>query len=366
MADGSMDVLTGADFVRGQRTAEGRNYDNLRAELRMKMQTDKEFAKRRRESMMRIRAVGPSQVHSDTFMSNLSVQYKNDEFIGEQLMPVVNVSKRSDKFATYSKRERLAFPSDSMAGRSQPNELNETRGSGNYSVDDYGLMNSLSASTEENQDAAFDEMVDLIEAINDGLALNREIRIATILTTAANFGSNTATLSGSDQWDSSAGGNPVKRIQDAVAACWTGAGPGDMVGYCGLDVALVLMRHAQNLDLFKYTMPGLTKMDRLAQELGLSKILVGSARQDTANSGATASYSRIWGKDFGVIRVARRPTLRNASFGYTLRMSGHPITHQWFDPKAGVIGSYFGKVGVSEDHTIVAADTGFLLKAVVS
>lgn len=366
MADGSME--SSASDVVLQRTPEGRRYDALRGELRARMRGDLEFARKRDSSIrgIRWRAVTPGQVHSNAFMSNLSVQYKNDEYIGEQLMPPVAVSKRSDDFPTYAKRERLGIPDDTMGSRSQANELNETRGSDNYSVKDYALQNSVPGTTLENEDPAFDEMMDLTEAINEGLAFRREKRIATILTTAANFPGQTVTLSGSDQWNSGAGGSPIKNIQDWLAACWRGAGPGEFMAYCGLEVWNVLARHAVTLDLFKATMPGLTKMDRLAQELGLAKILVGAAREDTANIGQTASYGRIWGKDFGIVRVAKRPTLRNASFGYTLRMKSHPLTQQWFDPKAGLAGSYFAKVGVSEDHKVVASDTGYLAKAVIA
>lgn len=365
MADGSMD-FSEQDLKRIQRTPEGRAYDKWIANVRADMKSNKKFADKRHASANQIRAVAPSAVHSDGFMANMSIMYKNDEYIGEQLMPVVPVVHRSDKFPTYSKRNRAAVPSDVVSGKSQVNEITESRGSDNYSVTDYALQNWVEQTTIENQDSPFDELLDITESVNEGLALNREIRIAAILTSTSNFGTNYTTLAGADQWNSGAGGNPIKNIQDALAACWSGAGPGDFMGYCSLDVWNVLARHAQNLDLFKYTVPGLTKMDKLAQELGLAKILVGAARKDTANAGQTASYSRIWGKHFGVVRVARRPTLRNAAFGYTPRMKNDPTTQQWFDKSAGAKGAYFSKVAVSEQHKVCASDTGFLLENAIA
>lgn len=361
MADGSMD-FSEQSLKQAQRTPKGRAYENWIDGLRHRMRGDKNFAAKRHASANEIRAVSPSSVHSDKFMSNLSVQYVNDEYIGEQLMPVVPVVSRSDKFATYSKRNRTAMPTDVVSGKSQVNEISEARGSDNYSVTDYALQDWVEATTIEAQDSPFDELLDITDAVNEGLALLREIRIATVLTTAANFGSNTTTLAGADQWNSGAGGNPIKAIQDGVASCWQGKGPGDLIGYCSLDVWNTLSRHQQCADLFKYTMPGLTKMDKLAQELGLAKILVGAARQDTANVGqSSATYTRIWGNHFGIVRVARRPTLRNAAFGYTLRMQNDPTTMQWFDKSAGAKGAYFSKVAVSEQHKICAADTGYLI-----
>lgn len=126
---------------------------------------------------------------------------------------------------------------------------------------------------------------------------------------------------------------------------WGGGGPGQLIGVTSIDVWNIMTKHPAILDLFKNTMPGLTKADRLTQELGLDRIIIGKARKDTANPGQTASYSRIWGKDFSIVRVSTVASLLNATFGYTMRRTGDPITNQWFDPTKGVDGAYFAQVG---------------------
>ena len=47
---------------------------------------------------------------------------------------------------------------------------------------------------------------------------------------------------------------------------------------------------------------------------GLDGIFVSKARNDTANSGQSASYSRVWGKN---------PNTSNTSFFGVTRVSGH-------------------------------------------
>jgi hypothetical protein len=98
----------------------------------------------------------------------------------------------------------------------------------------------------------------------------------------------------------------------------------------------------------------------IAGFFGLSNLLVGKAWKDTANESQTASYSRIWSDVFGVVRVAGRPTIRNASFGYTLRF-GAVRTTEWFDQRLGVAGGYFAKTTESRTQKVVAADTGYLI-----
>lgn len=370
----SNDILSPVDrddLVNYQRTQAGQSYERKRNALIHLVKTDTSFRKARLAEIARIKAVSPSDVHSNAFLANVSVQYANDEFIGERLMPVVSVPKKSDDYFIYSKRDRLGVPDDTIGSRSDANEVDENRSTASYSCRDRALKGFVSADTIENQDSAFDEMVDLVESVNDGLLLKREQRIATALTTTANYASgNSATLSGADQWNSAGGGDPVKKIQDAKRACWSGRGPSKLVAWAGIEAYHVLARHQAIRDMFKYTSmmgeSGLATPKMLAAIFGLDDFLIGAARNDTANSGATASYGDVWGKHFGITRVAMRPSKRNASFGYTFRMAGHPKTQQWFDPTKGLGGGYFAKVGISEDHEIVANETAFVYKDAVA
>lgn len=370
MNNGSVKLHSAEDIVRAQRTEKGMGYETLMKGLetirRSPKSEHKDMWKRLNDEMMAMKAVSANSVHANTFLSSMSVQYANDEYIGERLIPAVPVDKRSNSFATYPKRERLEYPSDDLSSRGQANELEETRSSDNYSVRDYGFSNFVSDDTLDNQDEIFDEMVDLVEAINEGIAFKRELRLASVLTTAGNYAGNTAALSGSDQWDSAAGGNPIEDIQTALAAMWSGRGATSRIAFCSLEVFNVLARHPMILDLLKYQRSGLAKKEELAGIFGLDDILVGAARKQTSNEGQTAAYSRIWGKVFGIVRVAKRPSKRCAHFASLFRMNGDPVTTEWYDPKIGKKGGNYAKVGVSEDAKVVAGDTGYLLTTVIS
>jgi len=363
------DHLTASDIKRMQRTPEGIRYDRYMEGLKAKFQSDRDARKRAAETIHRIKSgigITPAAVHSNTILSTMSLQYKNDDYIGEQLMPPVMVAKRSDAYAIYPKKERLAFPDDTMGPKGQANELNESRTTDNYSVVDYAFKNFVDADVIDNEDGAFDEMMDLTESILEGIAFRRELRISTVMTTAANYSGNTVTLSGSSQWDSASGGDPVKSIQDAKAATWQGRGQSDLVAWSSLNVYNVLARHPAIRDLFKYVGAGLATPDMIASYFGFAKYIVGASRQDTANINQTASYTRIWGPNFGIARVAKRASLRNAPFGYTFRLNGDPTTTQWFDPNAGKKGGYWSKVATSEQHKTVAGDAGYLIASPTS
>lgn len=343
------------------------NYRDALSELmRSKSPRDTTRVKRHQDALLKLRTLTPGSVHVDSVLTNISIQYKNEEYIGDYLLPIVSVGKMSGLYFKYDKRSRLAYPDDEMGYRASANELNDARNTDSYSTRDYGFKNYLDVKTIENEDAPLDEMAELTEAINEGIAFKREARQAAILTNAANYGSNTTAISSGNRWDTSGGGTIIADMQTAVASLWTGRGPSRKVGFCNIDAWNAIARNAVIRGLFQYTSgEGLATTQMVARYFGLDDIYVGAARQDTANEGQTAAYSRMWPSGiFGVVRVATRPSLRTASFGYTMRHRGEVNTDQWFDPSIGTKGGYYARVSVSDDYKVVAADTGYLLTTV--
>lgn len=314
------------------------------------------------------KSVGPAGVHQNATLSNVSIQYANEQFIGLQLMPIVQVAKESDIYYLYPRGERMQYPDDTLGDRGRANEIHETRNTATYTTLPRGLSNYVAQRTLNNQDSPLDEFVDLTESINEGLDYLEEQRIAIIMGTTGNFGAGQfATLAGATQWSSTGGGSPIANIQTARAAIWQGRGPSRLVAYSNLDVFNVLSRHQSILDLFKYngSSPGLATPDMIAGFFGISKYLIGEARSNTAVEGDADVFARLWGPDFGIVRVARRPTRRNASFGYTFRQ-GQKLTVVEYDALAGHGGGYIAQVSHSETHLVVASPTGYLIEDAVA
>lgn len=299
-------------------------------------------------------------------LSNLSIQYHNDEFIGTRLMPVVSVPKMSGEWYVHNKRDRLSGPDDYVGTRSKANEITENRSLDGYSCKPYALQNWISELDLQNQDAPLNEMADLTQSVNDVLDLKEELRIAAIMCNPLNFPGQTSALTGVDRWDV-ATGDPQTDINDALDSVWGGIGGTKTVAYMGMSVMRALQTHPKIVALFSGAGAGgisSAQVKSLFPEI--DEFLVGRARKDSANEGQAAIYDRIWGKQFGIIKVAATPSTRTVAFGFTLRFQGARTTSQWFDATVGTRGGYYTKVGVEEDHKITAADTGYLLTTVVS
>lgn len=307
------------------------------------------------------RSVTPSSVHGPTFMSNMSVAYANEAFIADELLPILPVAKLSDEYAIYRKRDNLAVPDDAMKGISTANEVFDNRDSASYTCEARGLKKRLEKKTVDNQDEIFDEMMDLSEQVSHLMALAREKRAMTLLTTAANYSGNTSAIAAGSEWDSASGGDPVKTIRTAVHNLWSGNGPGRKIGFCPLSVYLTLGTHPAILDLTKYTTAGIVPRQVLASVFELDDLLIAKAWEDTANEGQSASYSRIVSTDvFGIVRVAA-PSKRNAGFGFNFRFKGEMNNLTWYKEEEGTRGAYYNQQTCDEVYKVVAPDTGWLI-----
>lgn len=308
---------------------------------------------------------GPAAVHQNTVLTQLSVMYRNDEFIGRTLMPTIYTNGAlSGVYFEYEKRDRLAYPDDSMAERTDPNELNQNRSKSTYALQPRSLVELLDWLVIQNQSAPLNEIVDLTNNCLNGMEFNAEIRIATAVQTSGNYGGNTAAVAAADRWDTASGGDPAGVVDAAKALCWGGSGPGKWVINTNITVHNYLKRHPRILDSFKYSgalgTSGFVTRKMLAEYFEVDEYIVGAARKDTANIGQTASYSRIWGSSLAITRVCTTPSLRNACFGYTLQ--DNPTTSNLFwIPDKGFGGVYKARTSYSDQQLVIAPTSSYLI-----
>lgn len=314
-------------------------------------------------SALRQKALTPGVSHVDASISTMSVQYKNEEYIGERLMPVIPAENKSGTYFTYDKRAQLAYPDDALGVRGSPNEVTRARGTDTFKTNGYGYKDYVDESEADNADAPLDDLADATGGLVEAMQFRRELRVSSILTASASYGGNTAALASGARWDV-AGGNPVGDILAARNALWTGRGSSKVVAFMSLAVWTAMQQNAKLQETFKYTRDGLLQPQQWAGYFGVDELLIGAARKDNANEGQSASYGRVWGDVFGLVRVATTPSKRNASFGATFRF-GDLQTAQWFDPQLGTRGGWWAKAAVDEVHKIIAPDTGFLYTTVI-
>ena len=310
----------------------------------------------------------PGDVHVDRTLSNISVKYTNEMFIGMRLMPVVPVSRRSDKYYIYDREDAFRVDDDSLGPKGLPNEIDMKQSTDNYSVDSHGLADWVPQEEIDNADAPLQPLADATENLHDKLLLAQEVRIATLLQLAATYPSgNKVQLAGTDQWSDYTNSDPLGDLLAALEGTFVRANKIQM----GLDVWTILRAHPKVLDAVKAstrmqdTPGGFATPEEMITLLEIQELLIGRARRNTAKRGQTGSFSRIWGKHCSAHYVEPSPGIKKVSFGYTFS-ENQGTTFTAFDGKRGEKGATYVKDAWNEDLKIVASDLGYLIEDAVA
>lgn len=234
----------------------------------------------------------PRSVHQRTPLDRVAIAYAPQNFIAGLCLPKVMVLKLRDSYYVFGKEyrkvERVKYEP-----RGLPQEVTYAVSTTNFDCENYGLRHLILEDEYKNADNAMDPEQDSAELLSQKVKLSREKRVASLLFTAGNYPTgNKATLSGTDQF-SHASSTPIKTIKDACNDVVARGGVRPNVAVMNMDVFLALEEHTTVVGRLQYTDP-LFRKEKVAALLGLQKIFIGEAIEDTADDGQTESISNIW------------------------------------------------------------------------
>ncbi len=308
----------------------------------------------------------PQDVHIDSALTNFSRKYSNEAFIWPQVMPVVKVNKRSDKFFRYVKEDYFRIPDDMVSPKAYPNEVGLKVDTDNYSVKDHALEDWVSREEEENADSPLAPRTDAVEFLLEQLNLAQEKRVADIVFNAASYPTgNKVTLSGTSQW----GGSADDPIGDILTGLDTAFMRPNVIVF-GAEAWTKFRQLPEVIDAVKAVsgaspQGGLASAEEVAKLFDVEKVLIGRARYNASAEGQTASYSRIWGKHVALLYVKERPTVRSVTFGATFVEMKMTVMTGW-DGRRGAKGATWIKVAWNSDEKLIAPDVGYLIQNAVA
>jgi len=267
-----------------------------------------------------------TEVHVDQPLTNLSIAYiqQADNFAADSIAPRVPVQKQSDKYPTYTK----SYWMQNSARRRAPGT--ESAGSGygiewaTYECEVWAVHKDLDDQTAANTDNPLDATTDAVNFVTEQMLIARESQVASTVFQASTWtGSTTgADISVSTKWDD-ATSTPIEdvRTQAFNIREVTGRKPNLMV--VGPEVFAKLADHPDILDRIKYTQRGIVTPDLIAAVFDVDRFVIPFATRNTAEEGATGSYSFFWGKNAWLGHVAPNPGLRTPSALYNFIWTGY-------------------------------------------
>ena len=293
-----------------------------------------------------------SQLHVNKLLSNVSVQYKNNEYIWDKVFPTVMVSKDSDLYRVYD-RNNLKTPETKRAAKGVANEFGFQFSTASYVLEQHALKEYVGVDEEQNNDQGSLE-IDTTEFLTDQIYKRVEI-MTEALFVKANWSLNVSLASGSAFSDNTTTSNPIQVFDTGGATIIANGGKQHNFGIVPNAKYLSIKNHVSVIDRVKYTSADIGE-GAVASLLGLSEMLVPKAVKDTAADGVASSISPIWSNCFLGYK-APSPSLKAPSCGYTF-MNSLPRVRSWKDEERNAKAI---EVEVKVQPKVVASLTGYLI-----
>jgi len=296
-------------------------------------------------------------VAGDPMLTPFSVAYANDQdvYIADDVLPPVPVVLESDTFLIGDK-SRFNIPEAKRNPRGHYKEIDWTATKDSYFAEEYGLETRIDDRERRNSPQMLDLDEQGVEILTDAILLNRERRVANLVTNTANITQN-VTLAGATQWSDPAS-VPLNQSRDARLAIQasTGQFPNSLaMGW------LVLEKMKTNPAIADFLEGDRPTSENLADYFEVENIFIGRASYNTAKEGQTATLADVWGRDALFFFRVPRPALRRAAFGYQMQVQGLQVERYRDNPaKSDVI-----RVTEIRGEKLVEPKMAYLVKAAV-
>jgi hypothetical protein len=252
------------------------------------------------------------QLHIERALTNVSVAYKNGDFVAAKIFPEVPVEKQADKYFVYG-MERFQPSDDARRPGAVANEINWGLSNDAYYCDGHALKDIIPDEFRKGADEAVDLEVDSTETTTDKILLNREVNLVAAL--AAGM---TPVDLNAVKWSADAN-DPVKVIDTYKETVAKAIGKTPNI----LTMSRPVFRAIRNNALVKARISGAQGLDashitaqQLASVLEVDELIVAEAVKATSKEGQATTMDYIWGTYALLSYRPPSPGRRTVSLGY--------------------------------------------------
>lgn len=242
--------------------------------------------------------IGVADVHIDSALPNYAAGYRLGEAVADVVAPPIVTAKASNYYQTWDDVNsfRRVQPHAGAAGAAVP-EVSVSKTNALYQTVPYALGGFMPTEVESNADAPLRPFQKLVGRVMEALYLEREIRLATKLTTTGNWASGQLiTVAAGAKWNGGASADPVRNCRQLIASSAM-----EPTGIIMATPVLQVFQESpavQKFLAYKSTLAPLPNAAQISALLDLPPIY--PARMKYYASGTTFSY--VWGNDVVLFR----------------------------------------------------------------
>lgn len=264
----------------------------------------------------------------DPVLTNLAVGYKQAEFVGEKIMPVVFTDKEGLQVPTFGKGSFVEYDTERAVGAASnvitldvPNYLPVV-------LEEHDL--AAGVDYREEAESLFDEQAKATRRVTSGVQLRQEIETATLLQSKAAYESgHYKDLSAATKWSVDTA-DPVKDVADAKEVVRAACGVRPNVLVLGAAVAHKLAYHPALQNVLGSNERKLITPELMKIIFDVDEVIIGNAVATPAPNKQTKD---VWGNFAALIVrpkvVATGNDEGEPAFGYTFRRKGMPLVDRY-------------------------------------
>lgn len=306
-------------------------------------------------------------------LENVVRGYSAKGFIRSEVLPKIKVPSLTGDIPTKN-GDHLRIVNNLAGEKAGTPEIDfQISKADGWNIQTYGLKNCITKEDGQRWNPSNPELGmrqvkrDIAAQIRKQQLIQSEYALAQTIFDDANYDvTNKTTLSGTAQYNGSTS-KPVDDFIAARAAIYDDTGLVPNVAIMSWEVANVVKYHPDLIALISNDVNKLQGLSegQLALAMGVDKVLIGSAKYNSAAKGQTQSLSSIWSKNilFTYVNPNPDPTVYEDSFGYTFENEGIVVDeYKVADPKDAM----FVRVTEKFDDLILNFDAGYLIKDAVA
>lgn len=263
----------------------------------------------------------------DKQVTNILLAYTNMEYIADAILPAVpNLTEESGYIGEMGNSHLRVYSSkrslyDESEHRMEFTIDNDKR----YHIEYYDREIYIPDRLQSQLQLPFNARRDASISLREAMMLEREVGLATMLTSTAVITNNT-TLAGTNKWTDTVNSDPISNIQTACDSVFNASlkEPTDIM--LSRSVINALKAHPQVLNYYHNTAQIIDTAKVIAFLIsyfdGIKRVHIGRARKISSKPGQTETKANIWGNDCVVFYRPDTPSLFTPSFGYKFSLSG--------------------------------------------
>jgi hypothetical protein len=264
-------------------------------------------------------------------LTGIAIAYRNEELIADMVLPRMPVGTKEFKYNELPIQDAITVTNTLVGRKSAPRQVEFGMIERPGNVNDYGLTDGVpiddieQANTMRAQGGVYDPKATAVQNLTDLVALDREVRVASVVFNAATYPvGNRTVLAGTSQWSDPLS-NPITAISDALDipmmrpnVCVMGR-----VAWTKLrrHPAMVKAANRSNGD------SGMITKQEFMDMFELKEFHIGEGFVNIARPGQAPVLSRVWGRNCVFFRrdTLATPKGGRATFGFTAQFSNKVV-----------------------------------------